>query len=385
MEENKQTYIGKKLVIISHTEHFLDAGVVKGWAPTITEIEYLATIFEHVIHAAPIYENAGPSSIISYKKSNITYVPLIPSGGMGLKKKFQVILTSLKNLCIIHKILKDADFFQFRAPTGMGVILIPYLTLFSGRRGWFKYAGNWMEANAPLSYKFQRFWFSNLTKIPVTINGKWLNQKKHLFTFDNPCLTQEDILDGNTNAATKTFNDKINFIFIGKLVDSKGVQRILDAFALIPKDHPRLGRLILIGDGPNISHYQDFVSNQGINADFKGFMLKGQINSELLLAHVLLLPSDSEGFPKVVAEGLNFSCIPIVSNVSCVDQYIHNEVNGLLLAQNNKQLLMEAILWILNQPPVKLVKMAKEGRRNIEKFTYKSYLDCIKVLIFHLK
>jgi glycosyltransferase involved in cell wall biosynthesis len=375
-----------KLLVISHTEHYLNNdNKIVGWGPTIKELDYLATIFEQVIHAAPLYQESAPSSALAYEQHNITFVSLMPSGGNGLKAKFKVLQITLKNIRIIHNLLKDVDFFQFRAPTGMGVLLIPYLIFYTSKTGWFKYAGNWMEEKAAWSYKFQRFCLTYLTNKPVTINGKWPNQKKHLFTFDNPCLSEDEILDGKNLSRTKSFENKINFIFVGKLIDSKGVQRILDAFALIPKNHPKLGRLILIGDGQNIQKYKKFALDHCIGAEFKGFMPKERINLELKSAHVLLLPSDSEGFPKVVAEGINYNCIPIVSNVSCLDQYIQSKVNGILLVQNNKQYLMDAILWILNQSPTRLTQMANEGRGNVEKFSYLNYLSCIKKTVLNLE
>jgi glycosyltransferase involved in cell wall biosynthesis len=42
------------------------------------------------------------------------------------------------------------------------------------------------------------------------------------------------------------------------------------------------------------------------------------------------LPSDSEGFPKVVAEAAAYGCIPIVSAVSSIPQYVNSD-NGFLL------------------------------------------------------
>ena len=45
----------------------------------------------------------------------------------------------------------------------------------------------------------------------------------------------------------------------------------------------------------------------------------------------IILPSKSEGFPKVIGEAMNYGCIPIVSDVSCISQYIQNGVNGFLI------------------------------------------------------
>jgi glycosyltransferase involved in cell wall biosynthesis len=53
------------------------------------------------------------------------------------------------------------------------------------------------------------------------------------------------------------------------------------------------------------------------------------VHDLLKLSHFLLLPSDSEGFPKVLAEAACYGVIPVVSSVSSIPHYI-NESNGFL-------------------------------------------------------
>ena len=73
----------KKLVIISHTEHHLDNGVIKGWGSTINEINYLADYWEEVIHVACLHQTKTPPSSLPYTKNNIVFIPIPPFGGRG--------------------------------------------------------------------------------------------------------------------------------------------------------------------------------------------------------------------------------------------------------------------------------------------------------------
>ena len=42
-----------KLVVISHTEHFINSqGEVVGWGPTVIEINHLLDLFEEIVHIA---------------------------------------------------------------------------------------------------------------------------------------------------------------------------------------------------------------------------------------------------------------------------------------------------------------------------------------------
>ena len=47
----------KKLVIISHTEHYVNSdGAIVGWGSTVNEINYLADYWSKVVHVACLYE-----------------------------------------------------------------------------------------------------------------------------------------------------------------------------------------------------------------------------------------------------------------------------------------------------------------------------------------
>ena len=94
-------------------------------------------------------------------------------------EKFSVIYNAPKIIFTIREKLKFSDIFHFRAPTSIGVFIIPFL-LFSGKRGWFKYAGNWDSKSQPISYLIQKFFLKKQNLFPVTINGFWKNQKENL-------------------------------------------------------------------------------------------------------------------------------------------------------------------------------------------------------------
>jgi hypothetical protein len=57
----------KKLVIISHTEHYLDKNKsVMGWGSTINEINYLSDYWQEIIHIGCLYSSKPPKSAMPY-------------------------------------------------------------------------------------------------------------------------------------------------------------------------------------------------------------------------------------------------------------------------------------------------------------------------------
>jgi glycosyltransferase involved in cell wall biosynthesis len=90
------------------------------------------------------------------------------------------------------------------------------------------------------------------------------------------------------------------------------------------------------------------------------------------------LPSDNEGFPKVIAEAANYGCVPIVSNVSSIPHYI-NESNGFLwdIKKGEFREFVESI----NLSPENLHDKAKEAFEMSKLFTYERYARRILELI----
>ena len=81
----------KKLVIISHTEHYRKDGEYVGWGPTITEINFLAQYWDEVVHISCLLDSEPPGSSLPYKLKNIRFVSIPPFGGPNWKDKLGIL------------------------------------------------------------------------------------------------------------------------------------------------------------------------------------------------------------------------------------------------------------------------------------------------------
>ena len=217
----------RKLVIISHTEHYKKPdGSIVGLGSTITEINHLLEVFDEIVHVAMLHNSIAPPSALPYTSNKITFIPIPALGGKSMSSKLGVISKSPLVLRTVQKALRNSDVFQFRAPTGIGTYIIPYLMFFSSKNGWFKYAGNWKQKNAPLAYRFQR-WLLKKQKRIVTINGKWPDQPKQCLTFENPCLSLSDVQNGKLHIQSKSLtNNAIELCFVGSTRRREGIRLI---------------------------------------------------------------------------------------------------------------------------------------------------------------
>src|SRR5690606_14924297 len=66
----------------------------------------------------------------------------------------------------------------------------------------------------------------------------------------------------------------------------------------------------------------------------RGNLSKDEIKEKYQRSHFLILPSKSEGWPKVVAEAMFWGCLPVATDVSCVATMIKGR--GILLSMDLK-------------------------------------------------
>lgn len=368
-----------KLAIISHTPHYKKDGLITGWGPTVREINHLTELFDEIYHIAPLHSEVSPESSSVYGSEKIKFIPLKPYGGERITDKISVLTTAFHNLGIIKKILSKVDWVQFRAPTAMGIYVLPYLSLRKNPKRWVKYAGNWNMENAPLTYKFQKWWLkNNFQKSKVTINGYWEGQKEHVLNFQNPCLDNEELDRAQKTSKEKKFDEKLNLCFAGALTKNKGVDLIFDALNKI-KNKTEIKEIIFAGDGNERKRYEELASKTEVPVTFTGFLNRQQLEKVYEISHIILLPSESEGFPKVIAEAAAYGCVPVVSDVSSISQYF-NESNGFLLKKINSDELAEKINLALDDR-VRLKKLSSESVKVAELFTFEHYMKNLEAKI----
>ena len=109
-------------------------------------------------------------------------------------------------------------------------------------------------------------------------------------------------------------------LFIGRMVEKKGLSYLLRAMYLVQEHCPR-ARLVVIGDGPLRPRHEEQARDLGIRCEFLGAQPSEVVLNRLSQAHVLAVPSvqatsgDSEGLPTVVYEAYSLG-IPVVGFAS---------------------------------------------------------------------
>jgi glycosyltransferase involved in cell wall biosynthesis len=283
-------------------------------------------------------------------------------------------------LLTVGRALKGATHVQVRLPMGIGIFLIPYFSLKSRTfRLWVKYANNWGAKNPPPGYRIQRWMLKkNWLRCKVTINGAWPAQPAHCISFENPCLTTSDLSDGEAICASKRYDEGFRLLFIGRLEAEKGLPELLHA--LQANRDQNIRGVDFIGEGPLEAMLRQSTSDLPFPVRFHGFLPGPAVRSLLAGSHFLLLPSRSEGFPKVVAEGLCYGCVPVVSDVGSIPHYIHNG-NGFLWTREGGSTYAAVLGAALSCPPERLKQKSLQGYELAKRFSFEHYVHHLQQAI----
>lgn len=370
-----------RLLIVSHTTHFRREGEIVGWGPTVREIDYLAELFDEVTHVATLYTGPAPSSALPYTAPNVRPRLVAPAGGDSMAAKLGILTAYPAYASVIREEMRRADAVHVRCPANISLLALLLLR----RAGeppyrWVKYAGNWRpEGDEPWSYGLQRRWLrENRHRGVVTVNGHWPKEPPHVHTFYNPCLTDEEAAGGSATAETKRLDLPLELLFVGALNEGKGVGRVLRvAQSLGARGIPY--RLRLLGDGPDRPRYEAWAREYDLRAEFLGWVPRSTIADYYAPAHFILLPSQSEGWPKVLSEAMAFGVVPIAAAVSSIPQILADTGAGVALPPDDISGMTAAIARFVAEPDV-WTAAARAGANAARRFTYRYYQESVAAL-----
>jgi glycosyltransferase involved in cell wall biosynthesis len=163
-------------------------------------------------------------------------------------------------------------------------------------------------------------------------------------------LNQYAPSSSNNNApATK-------FIFVGRNVETKGYKLVEKAAHELETSHPDI-QFFFAGD---------FNPIQKPNIHYLGYLNVDQLKSLYKDADILILPSESEGFPNVVVEAMA-SGVPCIISKGYHQGFFEHKKNALLI-DNSKTDLIKNILELYNN-----TSLMTSLRKGVRKFSMQNF------------
>jgi glycosyltransferase involved in cell wall biosynthesis len=184
-------------------------------------------------------------------------------------------------------------------------------------------------------------------KMQVLIYGEWQGLTKNCKSFFTASYYEEE----KESLIVKDLECKISFIFVGSLVKGKNP---MYAVQLVEELFSRGFDVCLniYGEGIERNNLETYISKNNLAKliSLKGNQDKGTLKIGYLESNFVLLPSESEGWPKVIAEGMFWGCVPLATPVSCVPFMLDYGNRGVLLNRNlNSDVMKIASLLINNK------------------------------------
>jgi glycosyltransferase involved in cell wall biosynthesis len=124
--------------------------------------------------------------------------------------------------------------------------------------------------------------------------------------------------------------DKIKFLFLCRIVKSKGVFEVLDAFQKLNKNGFNY-TLSVVGDGPQLNEAINYSKNKKIsNVVFRGRLDGAELSKAFIDNNIYLFPSyEGEGMPTSVLEALAFGMPVITTKNAGIKDFFQNGQMGL--------------------------------------------------------
>lgn len=141
----------------------------------------------------------------------------------------------------------------------------------------------------------------------------------------------------------------VDVLFCGQLIARKGVDILIEAFAVAARDKSRL-RLVLVGSGPDRTKFETMVPKDlKHRVIFLGHREPAELPAIFAEADVFCLPSRHDGWGVVVNEALGAGLPVLVSNaVGAGRDLVEDGVNGFITSAGDAVALADRLRRIAN-------------------------------------
>ncbi|MCR4667365.1 MAG: glycosyltransferase family 4 protein [Desulfovibrio sp.] len=155
----------------------------------------------------------------------------------------------------------------------------------------------------------------------------------------------------------------LTFLFIGRLLTSKGILEFRDAASILGKKYPKAVFQVL---GPKENGLGGIDTEEIASWEKEGILqylgATSDVRPYLARCHALVLPSYREGTPTVCMEAMSSARALIVSDAPGCREVIRPRENGLMVPVKDSTALAQAMEFMLNNPD-QCRSMGEAGRR----------------------
>ena len=171
------------------------------------------------------------------------------------------------------------------------------------------------------------------------------------------------------NGKCRQPDDPLHILFVGRLCRPKGVYDLLEAFAITRLNCKT--ELCLVGDGPEKEYLHAYSEKLGIDSRVRFVGSVSQVEPYFRWSDVLILPSYSEGIPRVIMEAFAAGVPVIGAAIPGIQQLILDGSTGLLVTPGLVTSLAKQIERVAESPMESYEMSLKARQLVLEKYSAK--------------
>jgi glycosyltransferase involved in cell wall biosynthesis len=252
-------------------------------------------------------------------------------------------------------------------------------------------SSNWLVSPGRILFKYATRLLLGLSDAALILSSEeqrqW--QKFHptgnFFVVSNP-FVPATVLSPEASPSTLNVPEcRPTLLFVGRLVEAKGVLDLLNALPRILKQVAC--HLIIIGEGPMSQQLQATAKRRGLmeHVTFAGYLRREQIATAYRTANIFVFPSFwNEGFPTVLAEAMNAGLPIVTTHIRGAADHLQEGINALFVPPRDEVSLTTAVCRLLTDPDL-CMQMRQANREKVKDFAPdkvgRQYLDVLEQII----
>lgn len=159
-------------------------------------------------------------------------------------------------------------------------------------------------------------------------------------------------------------NSKAKILFIGRLIERKGFQRVIRALPVLRTLAKSPFEIEVVGSGAFREKLDDMAEKLGVTdlIRYVGSVPYDQLEKSYQEADVFVLTSLYEGMPAVILEAMGTGLPIVASDVGGNNEIVKEGKNGFLIQGDDSEKLAERLAGLINDAPLRQ-RMGKESRQ----------------------
>jgi glycosyltransferase involved in cell wall biosynthesis len=179
-------------------------------------------------------------------------------------------------------------------------------------------------------------------------------------------------------AQAATAHEDATILYVGRLVERKGVAYLIDAAASLPR-----AKVVIIGDGPERVALEMRAKERGVmdRVQFRGWVTPQELDQAYATATAFALPAvvdkrgDTEGLGMVLLEAMSYYVPVVTTAMGGITDIVDNEQTGLIVPPNDADALAAALRRLIDDRAL-AARLGAAGEQVIERrFSWPRIVD----------